>query len=610
MKNIVGIDFGHGETSAGFLDSDNVIGNEVQMSDLNIVGEEKVIPSVVCIMPSDDVVISPSAYQIAKAKELGISFKDPLIGSEKYSKISDSHLRFFEMFLSKTYEAIRGNSNNPLHVSQDGETDFLVYIACPSGWNEEQINAYKEFTNSTCNIPVVDIVKESRAAYIAARRTVGGGIRTQGGNVLVIDYGSSTIDFTYFNNESRFEPVHEGYKLGARIIEETFLEYLKEHESEAYENISLVEKKCGPIKGNNVLLYIIRKLKEEYFISPNQEIFQLSIDLSKILLDKSLRGRYIEPSSGDGYSKQKVLDILSAYINDLANMLDDFLTKEGVSSIDKVILTGGASRMFFFKELVSQKYDVCKDNGTLIVDLNPSLTISRGISAFGYMNEKSETNETPLWEDVNEFINSSLPDILRKALNSAVADIYYKEFTQITQKYSDGKLSDSSGRQNLDSLEDAFIDFLNSYTTSPESVGDKVMNTVEQSVSSAINNRLKAFCDTWNFKCDKIDVTFDFDQSFYLPTETAKGILEFMWAKCYDFIKHRDFFGTTSDTPYKDRDKVDRTSIVSNLDYNLRAKCDNLHYDGDLSEELAVIEEAIRSKVQEIIDNAKLEMYR
>ena len=610
MKNIVGIDFGHGETSAGFLDSDNVIGNEVQMSDLNIVGEEKVIPSVVCIMPSDDVVISPSAYQIAKAKELGISFKDPLIGSEKYSKISDSHLRFFEMFLSKTYEAIRGNSNNPLHVSQDGETDFLVYIACPSGWNEEQINAYKEFTNSTCNIPVDDIDKESRAAYIAARRTVGGGIRTQGGNVLVIDYGSSTIDFTYFNNESRFEPVHEGYKLGARIIEETFLEYLKEHESEAYENISLVEKKCGPIKGNNVLLYIIRKLKEEYFISPNQEIFQLSIDLSKILLDKSLRGRYIEPSSGDGYSKQKVLDILSAYINDLANMLDDFLTKEGVSSIDKVILTGGASRMFFFKELVSRKYDVCKDNGTLIVDLNPSLTISRGIAAFGYMNEKSEINETPLWEDVNKFIKSSLPDILRKALNSAVADIYYKEFTQITQKYNDGKLSDSSSRHNLDSLEDAFINFLNSYMTSPESVGDKIMKTVEQSVSSAINNRLKAFCDTWNFKCDKFDVTFDFDQSFYLPPETAKGILEFMWAKCYDFITNRDFWGTTSDTPYKDRDEDDRRSIVSNLNYNLRAKCDNLHYDGDLSEELTIIEEAIRSKVQEVIDNAKLEMYR
>lgn len=610
MKNIVGIDFGHGETSAGFLISDNVIANEVLMSDLNIVGEEKVIPSVVCIMPGDEVVISPSAYQIAKSKEMGISFKDPLIGTEKYPKISDSNFEYFKLFLSKTYRSIKGNSNNPLHTSQDGENDFFVYIACPSGWNNEQIDAYKKFANETCNIPVVDIVKESRAAYIAARRSVDGGIRTQGGNVLVIDYGSSTIDFTYFNNDSQFEPVHEGYKLGARIIEETFLKHLKEHEPDACDNISLIEQKCGLTKGNNILLFQIRKLKEEYFISPNQDRFLLSIDLSKILLDKSLRGRYIEPSNGDGYSKQELLSILSDYIKDLASMLDDFLTKEGVTSIDKVILTGGASRMFFFKDLVSKKYNVNKEDHTLIVDLNPSVTISRGIAAFGFMNEKSETNEKPLWDNVNEFISTSLPDILRTSLNKAVADIYYTEFTQITKKYQSGQISDSSNRKNLDSLEDAFIEFLKSYMTSPETVGSKIMNSVEVSVGSAINDQLKAFCDTWNFKCDKINVSFDFNQSFYLPVETAKGVLEFMWSKCSEFINKRDFFGTTSDTPYKDRDYDDRSSIVSNLDSNLRTKCNSLHYDGDLSEELTVIEESIRTKVQEIIDNAKLEMYK
>lgn len=610
MKNIVGIDFGHGETSAGFLISDNVIANEVSMSDLNIVGEEKVIPSVVCIMPGEEVVISPSAYQIAKSKEMGISFKDPLIGSEKYPKISDTNFRYFKLFLSKTYESIKGNSNNPLHTSQDGENDFFVYIACPSGWNKEQIDAYKKFANETCNIPVVDIVKESRAAYIAARRSVDGGIRTQGGNVLVIDYGSSTIDFTYFNNDSQFEPVHEGYKLGARIIEETFLKHLKDHEPDACDNISLIEQKCGLTKGNNILLFQIRKLKEEYFISPNQDRFLLSIDLSKILLDKSLRGRYIESSNGDGYSKQELLSILSDYIKDLANMLDDFLTKDGVTSIDKVILTGGASRMFFFKDLVSKKYNVNKEDHTLIVDFNPSVTISRGIAAFGFMNEKSETEEKPLWEDVNEFISTSLPNILRTSLNKAVADIYYNEFTQITKKYQAGQISDSSNRKNLDSLEDAFIEFLKSYMTSPETVGSKIMNSVEVSVGSAINDQLKAFCGTWNFKCDKINVSFDFNQSFYLPVETAKGVLEFMWSKCSEFINQRDFWGTTSDTPYKDRDYDDRSSIVSNLNSNLRTKCDSLHYDGDLSEELTVIEESIRTKVQEIIDNAKLEMYK
>lgn len=605
MKNIVGIDFGHGETSAGFLISDNVITNDVQVSDLNIVGEEKVIPSIVCIMPGEEVVISPSAYQIAKSKEMGISFKSPLIGSKEYLKISESNFRYFELFLSKTYESIKGNSNNPLHTSQEGEDDFLVYIACPSGWNSKQIDAYKEFACKKCNIPVVDIVQESRAAYIAARRTVLGGIRTQGGNVLVIDYGSSTIDFTYFNN-SQFQPVHKGYPLGARIIEETFLKYLKDHEPEACDNIALIEQKCGTAKGDSILLYQIRKLKEEYFISPNQDRFLLSIELSKTLLDKSLRGRYIEPSNEDGYSKQELLSILSDYIKNLASMLDHFLTKDGVTSIDKVILTGGAARMFFFKELVSKKYNVNKEDDTLIVDLNPSVTISRGIATFGFMKQKSEPNEKPLWEDVDRFISASLPNILRTSLNSAVADVYYNEFTQITKKYQDGQLSDSIKRKNLDSLADAFIDFLKSYMTSPETVGSKIMYSVEVSVNSAINDKLKAFCDAWNFIYDKINVSFDFDLSFYLPEETVKGFLEFMWSTCKEFIKQRDIFGTTIDTPSKDRDYKDRSSIVSNLDSKLRIKCDKLHYDGDLSEVLTVIEESIRKKVREIVDNASM----
>lgn len=610
MKNIVGIDFGHGETSAGFVISDNAIGNEVNMLDLRLVGEETVIPSIVCIMPSEEVVIAPSAYQIAKSSEIGISFKDPLVGNDRYSQITPENYRYFKLFLTKAYESIKSNQNNPLHTSEEGENDFLVYIACPSGWDKEQIDAYRKFTNSECGIPVVDIVKESRAAYIAARRSVTGGIRTQGGNVLVIDFGSSTIDFTYFNNDNRFEPVHEGYKLGARMVEERFLQYLKEHENEARENITMVENQCGEIKGRNVLLYEIRKLKEEYFVSPNQDVFLLSIDLKKLLLDRSLAGRYIEPSSGNGYTKQEVLDILSDYIDKLSDMLDDFLTKEGVTSVDKVILTGGASRMFFFKDLVSKKYDVHKENETLIVDLNPSVTISRGISAFGFMNEKSETNEKPLWNDVNNFIKNSLPGILRSSLNSAVADIYYNEFTRITERYRNGYISDSSNKHNLDSLEDAFIEFFKSYTTSPESVGNKIAIAVEKSVTSAINSRLEAFAKNWNYNVDNINVSFDFDTSFYLPVETAKGVLEFMWAKCAEFIENRDFWGTTSDTPYKDRDSSDRSSIVSNLNSDLRTKCNSLHYDDDLSDELSVIEEAIRLKIQDIVDDAKLEMYR
>lgn len=611
MKNIVGIDFGHGETSAGFLNSDNVIGNEVLMKDLNIVGEKKVIPSVVCIMPSDDVVISPSANQIARAKEFGISFKDPLIGSEEYSKISDSHLRFFEMFLSKTYEAIKGNSNNPLHVSQDGDTDFLVYIACPSGWNEKQINAYKEFTNSTCNIPVIDIVEESRAAYIAARRTVGGGI-TQGGNVLVIDYGSSTIDFTYFKNESRFKPVHKGYKLGARIIEETFLKYLKEHESEAYENISLVEEKCGSIKGNNVLLYVIRKLKEEYFSSPNQEEFVFSIDLSRIFFDRSLRGRYIEPSSENGYSKQKVLDILSAYINDLANMLDGFLTIEGVSSIDKVILTGGASRMFFFKELVSRKYKVSKDDRTLIVDTDPSLTISRGIAAFGYMNEKSNLVGPPLRGAVEEWIRNQMPQLLKATIEKCIGDMYYSECSYITCRYEDGYIIKDS-KHNLDGLEDELINLLNRWSVSGEAMVGKINFAVQNSMISSIKEKLSTFAKTWGMNVEDSDfsVNIKLDINASLTPESCQSLMNYIWQETKKFISDRDFWPWDDNTsPYRERDREDRKSIVQNMNSNLRSYCNGIEYISPLNKTISDIATMVRSKVRDFVDNAKLQQYR
>lgn len=615
MKNIVGIDFGHGETSAGFVISDNTIGNEVYMHDLFIVGEEKVIPSVICIMDNEEVIISPSSKQIAESNEFGVSFKDPIIGNSRYSQISDSNKRYFRLFLQNTYKSITNNPSNSLHTSSEGESDFLVYIACPSGWDQDQIEAYKEFVTNECNIPVVSIVKESRAAYIAARRTVTGGIRTQGGNVLVIDYGSSTIDFTYFNNNKGFEPIHEGYKLGARKIEERLLEFLKEDSfGNNHDEISIVIERCGEHKANEVLLYEIRKQKEEYFISENQDSFCLSIDLSKLLLDKRLRGHYIEPSekkcSENGLTKEDFLDVISDYRSELAAMLDDFASKEGVDSIDKVILTGGASRMFFFRDLVCDKYNVSKDDDSLIVDKESNVTISRGISAFGYMNEKSTSIEKPLWDNVDDFIKNSLEGILRSKLNSAVSDIYYDEFTKITKKYKDGDIKDSSNRRNLNALEVKFVDFLNSYTTSKESVGSAIMDVVATTVKSAIDDKLTKFAKNWNYKIDNVNVVFDFDTTFFLPVETAKGILAFMWKRCFEFINDRDIFGATSNTPYRDRDYSDRSSIVNNLDSNLRTKCNNLHYDGDLSDELKVIEEAIRSKIQDIIDNAKLEMYR
>ena len=606
---VIGIDFGHGETSAGYVDSETLAGNEIVLRDLRITGENLVIPSLICRMTGGEYVISPSPNQIAEANEIGICFKAPLVGSKFYSAISDSNKVFFKEFLSLTYKAIYSNPNNPLIV-RNGVPNFVVYVACPSGWNAQQIDAYKSFLTEECKIPVADIIKESRAAYIASRRKVGGGIRTQGGNVLVIDFGSSTIDFTFFNNDLKFEPIHEGYPYGASAIENAFLDYLYKNCPSSAESIDIVYDRAGINNGKNLILYAIRKQKEEFFSKPNHDAFNLSISLKDLFFDRSLRDKYIESPSERGFSRHEVESILGHYIEDLSLMLDSFKTIPGVGKIDKVILTGGASRMYFFVDLVSKKYNVSKEAETLIIDLDSSLTISEGIAAFGYMNERSEIAEKPLWEDVEHFVSTDLEGLLRKAIEKVVGELYYDEFTKITKKYASGGIS-KEGKHNLDALEDANIELLNSWSSDPSIMDKKIQKEVVESLSKSINNTLSEFAERWGLGRPNVDIQFStLELHMSLTADARNSVNSFIWITTKEFIDSRDFGGWTENSPFKDRVEGDRKGIANAINKGLKEYFSDLKYPDSLDDEIEVISTAIRTSVKDFIDEAKLEQYR
>lgn len=610
---IVGIDYGHGETSAGYVDSDNVIGNEILMQDLKISGEQIVIPSILCVTHNGEYIINPSANQLAKAEEVGLCFKAPLVGNNKYQKITEKNKAFFRAFLSEVYESIVRNDNNPLHINNHGNADFKVYIACPSGWDDVQIQAYRDFVRNECKIPVADIVKESRAAYIAARRKVGGGIRNQNGNVLVIDFGSSTIDFTYFNNDSKFEPIHEGYPYGANQIEQSVLEYLIKTNPEAGKNVNLVIERCGEAKAKSTILYEIRKQKEAFFSQDHPDYFYPSIHLRDLLLDKSYTGAYVEPAEEDGFSKDQLVgDILKTYVESLSKMLDDFKCKDGVSTIDKVILTGGASRMFFFRDLVCEKYEVSKSAQTLIVDLEPNLTISEGIAAFGYMNEQTTQTEGSLKVAVAEWIKEQLPGLLKSTIEKCVGDMYYSEFAQITRRYSDGKIAKNS-QHNLDGLEDEIIALLNSWTASGDAMADRINQAIQANMMTSIGEKLSEFAGIWGYKVSESDFDIDIKLNIQaaLTDDACKYLLQYMWGIIMEFINRRDLFGWDNTTsPFKDRDSADRKSIERELNEKFRLYFDNLDYDSPLDDELQEIASAILDKLQCFVDDAKLQLYR
>ena len=69
------------------------------------------------------------------------------------------------------------------------------------------------------------IVRESRAAYIRAlQKDDVKQYATEG--ILVVDYGSSTIDITYYKEGDN--PIDRGYPLGASEVERGIFDYLKE----------------------------------------------------------------------------------------------------------------------------------------------------------------------------------------------------------------------------------------------------------------------------------------------------------------------------------------------------------------------------------------------
>ena len=210
---IIGIDFGHGETSAAFYDL-----KTQEKKDLDILPGLKVVKSAVAILEQEgteticvgDAAIMNAAY----AKDFQISFK------ERPSKMDKTERGRMVKFMKGVYAEIL--NCHPDYKSRQ----HVVYIARPSQddlWKSEE-NAYLQIAEDA-GLPVAGIQKESRAAYFRARTLPDSKIDSYvKDGVLIVDFGSSTIDFTYLNSILS-KPIDDGCPCGASQVERTLLEY-------------------------------------------------------------------------------------------------------------------------------------------------------------------------------------------------------------------------------------------------------------------------------------------------------------------------------------------------------------------------------------------------
>lgn len=392
---IVGIDFGHGETSAAIcpLEWKKNAGQRESKEediDMDIAARKKVIPSAICRLPDGVIYIGDEVFEhLTDNNGIRLAFKQkPIsIDGEKECLMMD--------YMKAIYARIR--ESRP-ELTDD---NHIVYIARPSGWVDEDCkNLYCQMAINV-GIPLGGLTSESRAAIFYARnKEVFANDIFQGG--IVFDLGSSTLDFTYLADDNK--PIDFGYDLGAGKIDEVILENM------ILTNGDVVQFITEYPEYRDALKFKARKFKEEAYSRNELLRTNSGFPLCNIIPQQeesydTYEDTYIKLQIKNLEELNTLVEQKVHYMELLRNAMQNFRDEHiPEKTINGVFLTGGASRMNFIRPIIADVFSLPIEKIKLDND-NPSLTISRGIALLGTADAITTILVEELKRELPRFIN-------------------------------------------------------------------------------------------------------------------------------------------------------------------------------------------------------------
>ena len=310
--------------------------------------------------------------------------EEPVIGDAVVLNhaVTDRSARFKSRFL---YD---NRARQDLHLFAEGlyallskalhDDELKIALGCPAAWKPEARGRYAAIVASA-GFPNLYTVSESRAAFLYAHYCNELNISEQllRRPTLVIDIGSSTIDYAYIvDGRERDIGVFGEVLLGGGLLDELILEKAVA-ESPNQETIRDVFRRFPSWKSYCEL--IGRKLKEEYFLNekrwadtPSSTVAPIYADADTVLtLNISLCSRDMERILDQGITALKGRSFRQALRDTLTRARD--MTAERPPEL--LLVTGGASRMKFFQ-------NACRDifpQASLALCGEPELSIARGL---------------------------------------------------------------------------------------------------------------------------------------------------------------------------------------------------------------------------------------
>lgn len=445
IEYVIGIDLGHGETSAAScpVQWDVPVEQLDPVKDMEMGSNKKVLPSAITILDNGTAYIGDAAFapEILKQAHVHVCFK------KAPKDINGEDEQLMIRFMKEVYKRIR--QCNPAMLT---DSNHLVYIATPSGWDKATQNLYVEMARMA-GLPIGGVTKESRAAFVRAQSDVSSGIgRNIDRGAIVFDMGSSTLDFTYMSKDIP-NLIDNGYDCGASYIEKAILS----DKAETEEAIQTFKTKYPDLY--DYLVFESRMVKEKVYFDPSLRVkktinFDDFIENDDELEDERFKLSFM-PGELDELLVQK------GYVDKVREAMKDYRSRFIPGrEIHGVFMTGGASRMEFLKDLICECWGV--DKSKIYRDQDPSLTISQGVAEVARMDLRTQGMDTGLDDEIQKLQNS---------------DIIYRTFVE------------NYGEHMFESVRDGVADCLIEFR---DSSVDRSLNNLQQNISTKVRQVISA----------------------------------------------------------------------------------------------------------------------
>lgn len=471
-----GIDLGDGETAVAMVTGDGAV-----VPQILTLGNTKSILSLVGRDEGNNIVVGENVLLDFRMKTRASRFKSRFLHDEKASE-------YIYQFAKGVLALIQEE------LSKERHADLRIALGCPAGWAIPDRERYAALITQA-GFPQVYTVSESRAAFMYANHSSDLKLSAKqlSRPALVIDIGSSTTDFAHIvNSRESNVGVFGSNALGGGLIDHYLLEAAIESSPNKDQLQSIFAQ--YPVWRNYCELDA-RRAKEAYFTALNDGVEAPVISRSS--------GVYLNinnPLTIDFTVDKAVMDqVLDRKLPELNGRsfreeLERALHEAQAHTVDYppelVILTGGASRMGFFKEACKNAFP----EALHVPCPQPEFSIAYGLSVAA----RTDHALTLFRDDIAELFSNH--DFFRTEITRNLP-LLQEQLTPVITKAALRALDDAASQEGFHSRQQLATLFEESFAARLKE--SDLRDETNQAISHWAVEKLTKVQDAINLSCDK-----------------------------------------------------------------------------------------------------------